>query len=62
MSNEKKYDKVAKDLLECVGGKENIISVAHCATRLRIVLSDDKLIDTKRIEEVELVKGSFNIC
>ena len=60
MSNEEKYEKVARELLECVGGKENIISVAHCATRLRIVLSDDKLIDSKRVEEVDLVKGSFN--
>ena len=60
MSNEEKYEKVARELLECVGGKENIVSVAHCATRLRIVLSDDKLIDSKKVEEVDLVKGSFN--
>lgn len=60
MSNKKVYDEVAKDILKCLGGKENIISVAHCATRLRVVLADDKLVDVKVIEEVELVKGSFN--
>lgn len=60
MSNKKVYDEVAKDILKCLGGKENIISVAHCATRLRVVLADDKLVDVKGIEEVELVKGSFN--
>lgn len=60
MSNKKVYDEVAKDILKCLGGKENIISVAHCATRLRVVLADDKLVDVRGIEEVELVKGSFN--
>ena len=33
MSKDKQYEKVAKELLEYVGGKENVISVAHCATR-----------------------------
>ena len=46
MDKDKKYEKVAKELLEHVGGKENVISVAHCDTRLRIVLKDDKKINT----------------
>ena len=45
MSKDKQYEKVAKELLEYVGGKENVISVAHCATRLRVVLKDDNKID-----------------
>ena len=49
-------------LLQLIGGKDNVISAAHCATRLRIVLKDDKKVNIKEIEEVDLVKGSFNIC
>ena len=47
MSNEEKYEKVARELLECVGGKENIVSVAHCATRLRIVLDSNNKANIK---------------
>ena len=43
-----------------IGGKDNVISAAYCATRLRIVLKDDKKVNIKEIEEVDLVKGSFN--
>lgn len=60
MSKDKQYEKVAKELLKYVGGEENIISVAHCATRLRVVLKDDKKIESEAIEEIDLVKGSFN--
>ena len=35
-----------------IGGKDNVISAAHCATRLRIVLKDDKKVNIKEIEEV----------
>ena len=38
-----------------IGGKDNVISAAHCATRLRIVLKDDKKVNIKEIEEVDLV-------
>ena len=44
----------------CIGGKDNVISAAHCATRLRIVLKDDKKIESETIKEIDLVKGSFN--
>ena len=47
-------------LITLIGGKDNVISAAHCATRLRIVLKDDKKVNIKEIEEVDLVKGSFN--
>ena len=56
-----KYCKIANDIIEIIG-KDNILSVTHCATRLRIVLKDDKKVNIKEIEEVDLVKGSFNIC
>lgn len=60
MGSKKDFRKTAQDILEYVGGKENVISAAHCATRLRLVLQDDKKIDLKKIEELELVKGNFN--
>lgn len=60
MSNKKDFRKTAESILEYVGGKENVTSAAHCATRLRIVVQDDKKIDVKKIEETDLVKGSFN--
>ena len=43
MSKEQSYQNAASELLRLVGGKENVISAAHCATRLRLVLKDDSL-------------------
>ena len=62
LSKEKIYERAAAQLLQLIGGKDNVISAAHCATRLRIVLKDDKKVNIKEIEEVDVVKGSFNIC
>lgn len=62
MSKEERYERAAAQVLQLIGGKDNVISAAHCATRLRIVLKDDKKVNIKEIEEVDLVKGSFNIC
>ena len=62
LSKEKIYERAAAQLLQLIEGKDNVISAAHCATRLRIVLKDDKKVNIKEIEEVDLVKGSFNIC
>ena len=56
----KNYKDVSKEILKHIGGKENIVSAAHCATRLRLVLKDDEKIDVKAIEEMEIVKGNFN--
>ena len=60
MVGEKDFEITASNILEYVGGKDNIISAAHCSTRLRLVLLDDKKIDLKKIEEIELVKGIFS--
>ena len=57
---EEKYVKAAQDILACMGGKDNIASAAHCATRLRLVLKDESLINKDALENVELVKGNFN--
>jgi len=56
----KDYKKVASEILEVLGGKDNVISAAHCATRLRLVLKDEGLVDLKRLEVIELVKGNFS--
>ena len=52
MSKEQLYSQTAKDILNLIGGKDNISSAAHCATRLRLVLKDDSLI--KKESELEL--------
>lgn len=50
---------IAQALLPLVGGKENIVSVMHCATRLRIVVTDREKIQVKEVENLDKVKGSF---
>ena len=54
-----KERQVAEQILQYVGGKENILNVEHCATRLRLVLKDAGAFRKKEIEEIEGVKGSF---
>jgi PTS system sucrose-specific IIC component len=54
------YRKCAEEIFSHLGGKENIISAAHCATRLRLVIADNSKIDTKALEDVEGVKGLFD--
>ncbi|MFC4402641.1 PTS system trehalose-specific EIIBC component [Gracilibacillus xinjiangensis] len=54
-----KYTEPAKELLEKVGGSENISVVTHCATRMRFVLNDSDKADVEAIEEIGLVKGTF---
>nr|WP_207724424.1 PTS transporter subunit IIBCA [Agathobaculum faecis] len=45
--------------MESIGGKENIISAAHCATRLRLVIADNGKVDKKTLENAEGVQGVF---
>lgn len=53
-----KYETIAAELIEAVG-KDNIISAAHCATRLRLVVKDKEAIDQKKVEATDEVKGVF---
>jgi len=53
------YRVCATKIAELIGGKENIISAAHCATRLRLVIADNKKVQKEKLENVELVKGVF---
>ena len=54
-----KYSEVISEILKGIGGKDNIQGVAHCATRLRIVLKNNNLLDLKKVENVKLAKGAF---
>ena len=53
------YRKTAQEILDKVGGSKNIVSAAHCATRLRLVIADNSKADKTAIENVEGVKGVF---
>lgn len=50
---------VARAILQEVGGKDNVLSVTHCATRLRLVLKDQGALDKPGVEAIDGVKGSF---
>lgn len=54
-----KFEKEAREMLEAIGGKDNIAAVTHCATRMRFVLNDDSKADVKRLEAIPTVKGTF---
>ncbi len=53
------YNNTAKEIFDKIGGKDNLISAAHCATRLRLVVSDNEKIDKSSIENIDGVKGAF---
>ncbi len=53
------YKATAKAILPLIGGAENIISAAHCATRLRLVIADNSKVEKEKVEEVDGVKGVF---
>ena len=54
-----KYTEEVKQLLDLIGGKENIAAVSHCMTRMRFVLVDEKKANAKEIEKIKCVKGTF---
>ena len=53
------YRKCAEEIAKHIGGGSNVISAAHCATRLRLVIADNSKLDKKALEDVEGVKGMF---
>ncbi|WP_404328698.1 PTS system trehalose-specific EIIBC component [Mesobacillus maritimus] len=54
-----KYQESAQQLLNHIGGSENISVVTHCVTRMRFVLNDPKKADVEEIEKLGIVKGTF---
>ena len=54
------YRKCAQEIYDLVGKRENLISAAHCATRLRLVTADNSKVNIKKLENVDGVKGVFS--
>ena len=56
------FPQIAQQVIDKLGGKENIATAAHCATRLRIVLNDESKVDKEGIDNIEGVKGQFAVA
>jgi PTS system trehalose-specific IIC component len=54
------YSKEAKQIIEAVGGKDNIAAVTHCVTRLRFALNDESKVDSEALSDLKIVKGTFS--
>ena len=54
------YTQLSKEVIEAVGGKENIVNVTNCMTRLRFVLKDDSIPDKGKVSGIKGVKGVMN--
>ena len=54
------YQKCAQEIYMTVGKRENLVSAAHCATRLRLVTKDNSIVDMKKLEDIDGVKGVFS--
>ena len=50
---------IAKKVIDAIGGGENVNSVAHCATRLRVMVKDEAKVDKNAVENIEKVQGVF---
>ena len=57
---EMNYSNIAKEILAAIGGRENVSAAAHCATRLRLVLHDEEKVDQSKLDEMDIVKGTFS--
>lgn len=53
------HRKAAQDILDAIGGADNVVSAAHCATRLRLVIADDSKVDQAAVDAAEGAKGNF---
>lgn len=53
------YRKCAQEINDVIGGRENVVSAAHCATRLRLVTVDNSKVDKEKLENIDGVKGVF---
>lgn len=54
------YTKCAQEIFDHLGGRDNLVSAAHCATRLRLVTVDNTKVDMKALENIDGVKGVFS--
>ena len=53
------YQEAARQILDAIGGPDNVVSAAHCATRLRLVIADDSKVDQKKVDDALGAKGNF---
>ncbi len=53
------YRKCAQEIVDHIGGRENVAQAAHCATRLRLVIKDNSKVDKEYLDNIEGVKGMF---
>ncbi|MBM7551947.1 PTS system trehalose-specific EIIBC component [Thalassobacillus pellis] len=53
-------NKSAQEILEAIGGKENVNAATHCVTRLRLALNDESKVDQEKLNNIDAVKGSFS--
>ncbi|WLR51213.1 PTS system trehalose-specific EIIBC component [Bacillus tianshenii] len=49
-----------QQILDAIGGKENISAATHCVTRLRFALKDESKVDKEKLDNIEMVKGAFS--
>ncbi|MGC7643960.1 sucrose-specific PTS transporter subunit IIBC [Staphylococcus epidermidis] len=54
------YKKSAEEILKAIGGEENLDAMAHCATRLRLVLNEESKVDEDTLSNMDVVKGTFS--
>lgn len=54
------YKQSAEEILNAIGGEENLDAMAHCATRLRLVLNDESLVNEEALNNMDVVKGTFS--
>lgn len=54
------YKQSAEDILQTIGGEENLDAMAHCATRLRLALNDESKVDEEQLANMDVVKGTFS--
>ena len=54
------YKQSAEEILNAIGGEENLDSMAHCATRLRLILNDESKVDEEALSKMDVVKGTFS--
>jgi len=53
------HEQAAREILAAIGGADNVVSAAHCATRLRLVIADDSKVNMDAVEDATLAKGNF---
>ncbi|WP_409300186.1 sucrose-specific PTS transporter subunit IIBC [Peribacillus sp. SCS-155] len=54
------HKNIAEEILVAIGGRENVSAAAHCATRLRLVLNDESLVNQESLDKMDVVKGTFS--